>query len=70
MDIVPLNQSNIQYSYEIVVSNDNVCVANWKMTRIINGNKQFIDGIFQISLNDDNLCNYFKQWRYTENIGE
>lgn len=67
--VVPSNQSDIRYSYEIIVCNDAVCVVNWKMTRRINGNKQFIDGIFQICLNDDNVCNYFKQWRYTENIG-
>lgn len=27
--------------------------------------KQEIDGIFQISLNDEGKCTYFKQWRFT-----
>lgn len=65
--IVPINQRNIEYSYDIICSNDNVCVVNWDMTRTINQKKQTINGIFQISLDDNGLCNYFKQWRYTEN---
>lgn len=27
--------------------------------------KQEIDGIFQLSLNEEGKCIYFKQWRFT-----
>lgn len=68
-EIVPKNQKNIKYSFKVIISNEEVCIVNWEMTRTINEIQQFIDGIFEIRLNDNNLCNYFKQWRYTENIG-
>lgn len=37
------------------------------MTRIMTktNETQEIDGIFQISLNDEGKCTYFKQWRFT-----
>lgn len=37
------------------------------MTRIMTKTniKQEIDGIFQISLDKDGKCSYFKQWRFT-----
>ena len=31
--------------------------------------KQEIDGIFQISLDENELCSYFKQWRFTKQKG-
>ena len=40
---------------------------DWQMTRTMTANntKQEIDGIFQISLNEDGKYTYFKQWRFT-----
>ncbi len=45
-----------------------MAIINFKMIRnlTLTNEKQEIDGIFQISLNQDNLCNYFKQWRFTK----
>ena len=66
-NVVADNQKDINYEYEIVAYNDNTCVINWQMTRTMttNNTKQEIDGIFQISLNEDGKCTYFKQWRFT-----
>ena len=65
--VVPQNQSNITYSYEIVAFNEERCVLNWRMSRTLaNGTHQHIDGIIVFALDDNNLCKFFKQWRYTE----
>ncbi len=61
------NQKDIEYKYEIVVCNDKTCIINWQMTRVMTktNTKQEIDGISQISLNDNGKCTLFKQWRFT-----
>lgn len=68
--VVPKNQKNIDYKYKVVCFNDDFCVFNWQMGRdiLINGDwkHQKIDGIFQVSLNADGNCTFFKQWRNTE----
>lgn len=65
--IVPTNQSNISYEFEIVAYNTEKCVVNWRMSRIMNNTTtQRIDGIIIFSLDEDDKCSYFKQWRYTE----
>ncbi len=68
--VVPRNQKDITYSFDIICYSQEVCIINWKMNRVfINGSKeskQSIDGIFQISLDKEGKCNFFKQWRHTE----
>lgn len=66
-DIVADNQKDIEYKYEIISFDEKVCIINWQMTRTMTktNTKQEIDGIFQISLNDEGKCTYFKQWRFT-----
>ena len=66
-NVVADNQKDIDYKYEIVAYNNDTCIINWQMTRTMTANntKQEIDGIFQISLNEDGKCTYFKQWRFT-----
>ena len=65
--VVADNQKDIEYKYEIVAYNDETCIINWKMTRTMTKNetKQEIDGIFQIALNEEGKCTFFKQWRFT-----
>ena len=60
-------QKDIEYKYEIVAYNDDTCIINWQMTRVMTKNevKQEIDGIFQVSVNDEGKCTFFKQWRFT-----
>lgn len=67
-NIVGDNQKDINYKFNIVAFNENTCIINWQMTRtMIKTNvKQEIDGIFQIAINDDEKCAYFKQWRFTK----
>lgn len=67
-DIVAENQKDIDYKFSMVAYTEETCIINWQMTRLMTKTKQRqeIDGIFQISLNDEGLCTYFKQWRYTK----
>lgn len=66
-NVVSDNQKDIDYKYEIVAFNERTCIINWQMTRTMTkGNiKQEIDGIFQVSLDADGKCTFFKQWRFT-----
>ncbi len=67
-DVVADNQKDISYQYKIVAFNEKTCIVNWQMTRTMTktNTKQEIDGIFQISLNKEGKCTYFKQWRFTK----
>lgn len=64
-EVVPANQKNITFTYEIILCSKNQGIINWKVSRffIPENENQSIDGIFQISLNENGLCTYFKQWR-------
>ena len=66
-NVVADNQKDIEYKYEIVAYNENTCIINWQMTRVMTKNnvKQEIDGIFQVSVNEEGKCTFFKQWRFT-----
>lgn len=66
-NVVEENQKDISYKYEIISYDENVCIINWKMTRTMTktNERQEIDGIFQISLDENGKCNFFKQWRFT-----
>lgn len=67
-EVVADNQKDIAYKFNIISYTEDVCIINWQMTRIMTSNnqKQEIDGIFQISLDEKGLCSYFKQWRFTK----
>lgn len=67
-NIVPNNQKDIDYQFKIISFNENICIINWQMTRtmIKTNTKQKIDGIFQISLDGQGKCTFFKQWRFTK----
>ena len=66
-NVVADNQKDISYSFQIIAFTEKICIVNWQMTRTMthNNSKQEIDGIFQISLNTEGKCTYFKQWRFT-----
>ena len=66
-NVVADNQKDIEYKYNIVSYNEDTCIINWQMTRVMTktDTKQEIDGIFQVTVNDDGLCTSFKQWRFT-----
>lgn len=67
-NIIEDNQKNIDYNYDIILFDKKFCIVHWQMTRTLlqNNKTQKIDGIFQISLNSDEKCTYFKQWRYVK----
>ena len=66
-NVVSDNQKDIDYNYKIILFDDKTCIINWQMTRTmtIDNSRQEIDGIFQITLNKEGLCTFFKQWRFT-----
>ena len=66
-NVVADNQKDIEYQFEIVAFNEETCIVNWQMIRVMTktNQKQEIDGIFQISLDENGLCKFFKQWRFT-----
>lgn len=66
-EVVEKNQKDITYDYKIVVHDDDVAIVNFKMKRtfIPTNSVQEIDGIFEISVNEEGLCTLFKQWRFT-----
>ncbi len=63
--VVNYNQKVHSYSFKILCKTEDLAIVNWRMERTMNGVEQKIDGIFQISLNDENKLTYFKQWRAT-----
>lgn len=63
--VVNYNQKVQSYNFKILCQTEQFAIVNWQMERTINGTKQKIDGIFQISLNEENKLTYFKQWRAT-----
>lgn len=68
--VVPKNQKNVTFDFEIIAVSDELGIANWRVTRTLlpSGEKQLIDGIYKISLNEQGLCNYFKQWRAVKRL--
>lgn len=54
-EIKDQDTSNIEY--KILVENNNKCIANF----LLHG-ETTIDMIYEIELNEENKCIYFKQW--------
>lgn len=69
-EVVPVNQSDISYKFEVISANEECGIINWIMHRTFKTNTavmhQYIDGIFQIKLNNEGKCCFFKQWRFTK----
>ncbi len=65
--VVNYNQKVISYSCNILCQTEDICIVNWQMERYMGETHQNIDGIFQISLDDEGKLTYFKQWRTTVN---
>jgi len=64
-DVVPDNQKNVKFKFDILMTSQNHAVIHWEVERILipQDKKQQIDGIFEIKLDSRGLCTYFKQWR-------
>ncbi len=64
-EVVHTNQKDITFTHKIILCSKNQGIVNWKVSRffIPTNENQRIDGIFQISLNRNGLCTFFKQWR-------
>lgn len=68
--IVPQNQTNICFTYEVLNLSKRNAIVHWKVSRIKLPErvKEKIDGIFQIELTSRNKCKLFKQWRASKTI--
>lgn len=68
--VVPDNQESVDFDFDILCVSGDMCIANCKVSRTLlpNKEKQLIDGIFQIVINGQGLCNYFKQWRTVKKL--
>ena len=63
--VVPENQRDVTFDFKIIAIEENAGIVNWRVERTLlpSNEKQLIDGIYEISLNGQGLCTYFKQWR-------
>lgn len=61
---VPKSQKDIRVTYDILSFENNKGIAHWSaaFTRIPSDEKVYLDGIFLITLNEENLCTEFHQW--------
>jgi hypothetical protein len=66
--VVPHNQKDVEYQHEVVMGSDDFGLAHWKVsrTKIPSNEKELLDGVFLVSLNDQGLCTFFKQWRMSK----
>lgn len=64
-EVIPSNQKNVMFHFEILSATEKGCFANWQVERTLlpQNTQQKIDGIFLFRLNAEGLCSYFKQWR-------
>jgi hypothetical protein len=56
------DQENISFDFNILISDEKFCIANWNASFEISEEEFSYDGIFQISLDENGKCKYFKQW--------
>ena len=69
-NVVPKNQRDITFEFQVIAAENDLAVANWQVSRTLlaANQKQMIDGIFVIKLNDEGRCKYFKQWRAVKEV--
>jgi len=69
-EVVPENQKDIEYSYDILMENEEYGIIHFRLARTVlpDGNRLEMDGIFQIALDDGGRCTFFKQWRAARDI--
>jgi len=61
---VPKSQKNISFDFEVIFIKDNIGLIHWcaAFTRIPFNKKAWLDGIFYLEFDKNNLCILFKQW--------
>jgi len=67
-DEVPNSHKDVEFTYEILTINENLCVAHWtaSFTRISSGKRETWDGIYTVKLDKNGLCKEFHQWWVTK----
>jgi ketosteroid isomerase-like protein len=65
---VARTEENIQFEYEILVSNAEMNIARWSASFVIvpQGLQTRLDGIFLISLDEDGRCKSLREWWHKE----
>ena len=63
--VVPSNQKDVTFWYEILMTDGDAVLAHVKITRTMvpSSEMQDIDAAFMFRLNERGLCTYFRQWR-------
>jgi hypothetical protein len=63
-EAVPSSKRDIKFNYEILSTEANFGLAHWtaEFTRIPSEENAQLDGIFKVSLDENNLCTEFYQW--------
>jgi hypothetical protein len=63
-EAVPAGQKDIKFDYKILSVGDAFGLAHWtaEFIRIPSEEKAQLDGIFKVSLDENNLCTEFYQW--------
>ncbi len=61
---VPLSQKNITVKSNIILIQNDVCIAHWlaKFTRVKENKIAELDGVYYFKLNPQNLCYFFQMW--------
>jgi hypothetical protein len=61
-------EENIQFGYEILVSNAEINIARWSASFVIvpRGLQTRLDGIFLISLDKEGHCKSLREWWHKE----
>jgi len=59
-----LAQKDIVVTYTLLSVEDNTCLAHWTatFTRVPSDENVSIDGIFQVTLDEQGKCTKFRQW--------
>lgn len=61
---VPKTQKDITFTYDVVSVFDHLGIAHWSAsyTKISNGERILLDGVFFVKLNEQGLCQEFHMW--------
>jgi hypothetical protein len=61
-------QKDIQFRYEILAVGEERAWCRWwcDYTRLANGNRVKLDGIFQCEFTAEGLCSEFREWWHAE----
>jgi hypothetical protein len=65
-DVVKINQKVHSYKNEVIYSDNKGGIIHWTLTRasLPSGEEQEFNGVFEVHLNENNECEFFRMWRH------